>query len=88
MSMLAPSILWLPRVGDYARVRHDGLLGEVIDIARKGDDRQYTLNLFAQDTNAPLVCRLDDLEPIWPDQSEGDGHHGLDDDAPFAWGSS
>ncbi len=58
-------ILWPPRIGDYARVREDDTLSEVIDIAGSSRNPRYLLNVFAPRTPIPFVCRLDDLAPVW-----------------------
>jgi hypothetical protein len=58
--------LWPPRVGDYARLRQNGILGEVIDVACRGTDSRYTLNIFAPESALPSEYRLDDLSPAWP----------------------
>ena len=87
-----PSVaLWPPRVGDYARVKHGGPLGEVIDASRGGEGWRYVLNLFTPDPDAPLVYRLEDLEPIWPGRSGRDAAQTWDDAAspcrPTSWPS-
>jgi hypothetical protein len=63
---------WPPRVGDYARVRTTGILGEVVSVTRRGSDCRYTLNLFEPAVDEPLVYRLDDLEPVWDGPSMSD----------------
>lgn len=83
--------LWPPRVGDYARVKHGGPLGEVIDASRRGADCRYVLNLFAPDPDASLVYRLEDLEPIWVGQPGRDAAQTWADAAsqcrPTSWPS-
>jgi hypothetical protein len=66
MDVEAPAAFWPPRVGDYARVKHGGPLGEVIDASRGREGHRYVLNLFTPNPDAPPVYRLEDLEPIWP----------------------
>jgi hypothetical protein len=58
--------LWPPQVGDYARLRQGGVLGEVIDVACHGTDSRYTLNIFAPEIALAAEYPLDDLAPAWP----------------------
>jgi len=60
------SELWPPHLGDYARVRQSGILGEIIDVACRGTDSRYVLNIFTPDTILPAEYHLDDLSPAWP----------------------
>lgn len=61
-----PDELWPPQLGDYARVRQSGALGEIIDVACRGTDSRYILNVFTPDTVVPFEFCLDDLVPAWP----------------------
>ena len=89
MTVFAPATLWPPRVGDYARVRHDGILGEVVEISRVGADCRYSLNLFAPAVDEPLVVYwLDELEPIWGGRPGSDAGQAWDDAPPPTWGTS
>jgi hypothetical protein len=58
--------LWPPQLGDYARIRQSGVLGEVIDVACRGTDSRYVLNVLAPEADLPPEYRLDDLAPAWP----------------------
>jgi len=58
--------LWPPQVGDYARVRQSGLLGEVVEIASRDADVRYTVNVMSRRTGGLTEYRLDDLQPVWP----------------------
>ena len=84
MTASAPATPWPPRIGDYARVRQDGILGEVIEIGGGGADCRYTLNLFAPALNEPLVYRLDELGPVW----DGRPAHHADQACDDAWSPS
>ena len=66
MESQAPGELWPPQLGDYARVRQSGILGEVIDITRRGEDAEYTVNLFAPSADGISELDLEDLAPVWP----------------------
>jgi hypothetical protein len=88
MDVEASAALWPPRVGDYARVKDGARLGEVIDASRSGADCRYVLNLFAPASDAPVVYRLEDLEPIWPGQSGRDAGPTWDDVASRPWSTS
>jgi hypothetical protein len=66
MSMQTQTAQWPPSIGDYARVRQDDLLGEVIETEGHGQQRRYILALFACWPGAPISYRLDELEPVWP----------------------
>jgi len=88
MDVRASAALWPPRVGDYARVRDGGSLGEVIEASRSGADCWYVLNLFAPASDAALVYRLEDLEPIWPGRPEDDTAPTWDDAASPCWSTS
>jgi hypothetical protein len=88
MDVEAPAALWPPHVGDYARLKHGGPLGEVIDASRGGEGWRYVLNLFTPNPDAPLVYRLEDLEPIWPSRPERDAAQTWDDAASPSWSTS
>ena len=60
------SDLWPPQLGDYARVRQTGALGEIIDVACRGTDSRYILNVFVPEEALPSELGLDDLVPAWP----------------------
>jgi hypothetical protein len=55
---------WPPCVGDYARVRATGALGEVVDVTCRHLGGRYILNLFRSDTGVPVAIELDDLEAV------------------------
>ena len=76
-----PAAHWPPRVGDYARERLTGALGEVVDVTCRGSACRYTLNLFPSDTGAPVV-ELGDLEAVWPTEAEDAGGRLWDEAAP------
>ena len=88
MTVFAPATLWPPRVGDYARVRGAGILGEVIGVTHRGSNYRYTLNVFDPAVNEPLDYRLDELEPVWDGQTERDAGQAWDDAPPPGWGTS
>jgi hypothetical protein len=88
MDVEAPAAFWPPRVGDYARVKHGGPLGEVIDASRGREGHRYVLNLFTPNPDAPPVYRLEDLEPIWPGRPERDAAQPWDDAASPSWSTS
>jgi hypothetical protein len=88
MDVQAHEALWPPHVGDYARVRDDGTLGEVIEIICRGEQRSYILALFTTKSDARLVYNLEELEPVWrswPERAPALWH---DEDAPVKWVSS
>jgi hypothetical protein len=87
MTVFAPATLWPPRVGDYARVRGAGILGEVISVTHRGSDYRYTLNVFDPAVNEPLVYRLDELEPVWDGQPERGAGQAWDE-APPTWSTT
>jgi hypothetical protein len=58
--------LWPPKVGDYARVRQSGALGEVVDIACTDADVRYTVNILSRRQVGLSECHLEDLLPVWP----------------------
>lgn len=65
---------WPPTVGDYARVGHDEVLAEVLDITDMRQDRWYALNILApHETGLPIV-RLEDLAPVWHGDEPPAGH--------------
>ncbi len=85
----AAAALWPPRVGDYARVRGAGILGEVISIKRQElSDYRYILNPFDPAEDEPLVYRLDELEPVWDDRPESDAGRSWDEAHPPTWSTS
>src|SRR4051812_41642579 len=65
MGMSVQDGLWSPQVGDYARLRCNHTLAEVIDIVGQPDDRRYVLNILVPLVACPLIARLDDLESVW-----------------------
>jgi hypothetical protein len=65
MGMAVQDGRWSPQLGDYARLRRDNTLAEVIDIVGEPDDRWYVLNILVPLAACPLTARLDDLESVW-----------------------
>jgi hypothetical protein len=84
----APAAHWPPRVGDYARVRRAGILGEVISVQGQEPDRRFTLNLFEPAANEPLVYQFDDLEPVWDSPPAGDAGQTWDAAPDPRWATS
>ena len=76
---------WPPRVGDYARLRPVGTLGESAEVAGCYRDRRYTLNLFGPSRGAPVICGLEDFEPAWPVWTQETGANSLGEPVPAAW---
>lgn len=72
MTVSEHSAPWPPRIGDYARVRHNQRLVEVIDVIGPMEDRWYVLNLLVPAATAPATVRLKDLAPIWRCDAEAD----------------
>jgi hypothetical protein len=66
MDRQASDGLWPPRIGEYARVREGGVLGEVVDIECRGPVTQYTVNVLVTGAAGLSKCRIDDLSPVWP----------------------
>ena len=56
---------WPPGVGDYARMRCDHALAEIVDITGRPDDRRYVLNVLKRRAVLPRIARLEELDPIW-----------------------
>ena len=67
MDARTPTVSWRPQLGEYARLRPAGTLGEVVEFAGCDPVRRYTLNLFDLTLALPVVCKLEDLEPVWPE---------------------
>ncbi len=80
-----PAAHWPPDVGNYARLRATGALGEVVEIERRGTDHWYALNLLRPGAGAPVVVELGDLEPVWSDETQAAGGRSWEDAAPSSW---
>jgi hypothetical protein len=61
-----PIAPWPPGVGDYVRVRHDGALGEVVQVIDRRRQRRFFVTLFTRDAKPPGFYHLDELESAWP----------------------
>jgi hypothetical protein len=77
--------VWPPSVGDYARLRDDDALAEIIDITGQSPNYRYILNIFVRNRVDPQVSRLEDLVPVWPEPTPPVDrllHEALPDAAP------
>ena len=65
MDLQADGAAWPPTMGDYVRLRNNGMLGEVIDVAFTRATCRYTVNVFSPKLAEPVSFRLEDLESVW-----------------------
>ena len=76
---------WPPTMGDYVRLRNNGMLGEVIDVAFTRATSRYTVNVFSPKLAEPVSFRLEDLESVWEGWGSTFGSRRRDQGGSSGW---